>query len=254
VAPAHDRGTAGGGRGRGPRMSSGPSYQYRYSWNSTLPRASTPATSPRELLEIGVAFLVLTFDFILIFSGASLLGGQGLGAAFASVPIVVVAALTALSAFVAHEMAHKVSAQRHGAWAEFRWSLPGLAFSVFSAYLGALFAAPGATVVSGMTDVRDWGKTALAGPMMNAAFAVVFYGGSLLAWYRGDSLYVWLLVLAFFNSWFGTFNLIPIGPLDGAKVLRWSTAVWALAVVIAGSLAVITGLAFYVYGTPVFHS
>ncbi|MGA8303291.1 MAG: metalloprotease [Thermoplasmata archaeon] len=234
-------------------MSGGLTYPLNSSWTSTLPRARKVTTSRRELLQIGTAFAVLTLDFVLIFSGASLLGGRGLGAAFLSLTLVAVAALTALSAFVAHEVAHKVAAQRSGSWAEFRWSLPGLAFSVLTSYLGFLFAAPGATVVSGMVNVREWGKTALAGPMTNLAFGAVFYAASVITWYRGDSLFVWLLVLAFFNSWFGTFNLIPGGPLDGAKVLRWNTGVWAAAIVATGAMAAVTGIGLYVTGSPVLH-
>lgn len=235
-------------------MSSGLTFPSTYSWTTTPPPTGSVKLSGRELVQIGVAFAVLTFDFVLIFSGSGLLEGRGLGSAFSSFTFLSLAALTALTAFVAHEMAHKVTAQRFGYWAEFRWSLSGLAFSVFTAYLGFLFAAPGATLVSGMTDTRQWGRTALAGPVSNFAFGAAFYAGALFTWYRGDSLFVWLLALAFYNSWFGTFNLIPFGPLDGAKVLRWSTVVWVITIASIGALAVLSYLALFYFGTPVLHS
>jgi Zn-dependent protease len=163
---------------------------------------------------------------------------------------VVFAASTALSAFVCHELAHKISAQRHGYWAEFRWSPFGLAFSVLTAYIGWLFAAPGATVIGGMGDVNDWGRTSLAGPATNLSFAVVFYAGSLAAWYLGSALFFWLLLLAWFNAFFGVFNLVPAGPLDGAKVLRWSTATWAVAFAISAIVTAVCYIAIYVVGSP----
>jgi Zn-dependent protease len=232
-------------------MTSGSTFPYTYS-TTPLPTASRSIRFSRtELIQIAGAFAILTLDFVLIFSGAGLLEGGQIGSAFSSLTLVVVAALTALTAFVLHEVAHKIAAQRLGCWAEFRWSLSGLAFSVFTAYLGFLFAAPGATVVSGMADTREWGKTALAGPMMNLGMGAAFYAGALFTWYRGDSVFVWFLALAFYNSWFGTFNLFPFGPLDGAKVLRWSTAVWIVAIIGTGALAAVSYVALNQFGNPV---
>jgi Zn-dependent protease len=234
-------------------MSSGPPLPYTYSWTPTARAPGSSSVSGREFVQIAVAFAVLTLDFILILSGAGLIEGGVLSSAFSSVTLVIVAALTAMTAFVAHEMAHKVSAQSYGYWAEFRWSPMGLVFSLFTAYLGFLFAAPGATVVAGMTDRRQWGRTALAGPLSNFAFGAVFYAGALATWYSGSPLYTWLLVLAYFNCWFGTFNLFPFGPLDGAKVMRWSPATWAVAIVATGALAALSGIALFFYGNPVLH-
>ena len=40
------------------------------------------------------------------------------------------------------------------------------------------------------------------------------------------------------NAWLATFNLIPLGPLDGTKILAWSKGVWALLLVLAIALLV----------------
>ncbi|HXW67386.1 MAG TPA: site-2 protease family protein [Thermoplasmata archaeon] len=231
-------------------MSSG--IPYTYSWTATEPARGRITTSRQEVLQISVAFAVLTLDFVLILFVGGVFTGSSVSSIVA-VPLDLVgfAALVALTAFVCHELAHKISAQRHGYWAEFRWSPIGLAFSVVTAYLGLLFAAPGATVIGGMGNVRDWGRTSLAGPLTNLSFAAAFYAGATAAWFFASPLYFWLLLLAWFNSFFGVFNLLPFGPLDGAKVLRWSSAIWVVAFVVGVAAAVVSYLAVVVVGRPV---
>ncbi|HEV2316805.1 MAG TPA: hypothetical protein VGV89_04430 [Thermoplasmata archaeon] len=195
-------------------------------------------TSPTEIAHILIAAVVLSADIAFIQVRGFVLGGVALpgGVWLEALAIGVAAALTG---FVFHELAHKIAAQRRGYWAEFRMSPMGLVFSVITAFIGFLFAAPGATVVQDMADRRDWGITGLAGPVVNlvegGAFAAagfgLFYLGGFGAWVP------FLFVLGFFNGWFATFNLIPLGPLDGRKVLAWNTGVWAAAIVVSGLLA-----------------
>ena len=41
------------------------------------------------------------------------------------------------------------------------------------------------------------------------------------------------------NTWLALFNLIPFGPLDGAKILRWNKGIWLITIAGAGGLFVI---------------
>lgn len=212
-----------------------------YYWTGPVPRERHRlTTSPVELTHLTIAFLVLTVDIALVegflrfgvvpggFDSAFFLSGLGF------------AAVAALTGFVAHEMAHKVSAQRYGFWAEFRMSPVGLLLSLVTALAGFLFAAPGATVISGMGDSREWGRTSLAGPLLNLVEGSVFLAAGLGVWALSHSLEAWslLVLLAFFNGWFAAFNLIPLGPLDGRKVLRWSAPVWVGSFVLAAGFTV----------------
>jgi Zn-dependent protease len=211
-------------------------------------------TSRTEVLHLGVAYLVLTVCLILIFSGNTFLGSGFAPPGVAGIDgtVVAVSALAALTGFVAHEMAHKVAAQRRGFWAEFRGSAYGLLMALGTSIVGFIFAAPGATVVGGISglDLRSWGRTSLAGPMTNVAFATLFYGAAVGADLAHSGLLVWLMVLAFINAWFGTFNLAPWGILDGFKVFRWDRGVWAAAMGVALTALAFTGLALYGYGSP----
>lgn len=193
------------------------------------PRAVRRVTTSRtEILHLAIAFVVLTVDIALVQAQITLRTGPG----SIDIPTLVaglgVAAVAALTGFVAHEMAHKVVAQRHGFWAEFRMSPAGLFFSLATALFGFLFALPGATVIGGMGDTREWGRTSVAGPMTNLAFGGAFLVAGLIGGRLGLAAPAWniLVFLAFVNAVFAAFNLLPFGPLDGRKVLRWSRSAW----------------------------
>lgn len=208
-------------------------------------RVGRITTSRTEILHVVIAFLVLSLDFAILQSqftagsGFSLMSFAGLVAGLAF------GATAGLTGFVAHEMAHKITAQRYGFWAEFRLSPTGLLLSLVTSFFGFLFAAPGATVVDGMGDLREWGRTSLAGPGMNLAEAAVFLSGSLVGAIALHSFAIWsfFLLLTFFNAWFATFNLIPFGPLDGQKVWRWSKGVWVAAFAVSAVFTVAIFLA-----------
>jgi Zn-dependent protease len=231
-------------------MSWGRNYSYMWPEEERVPHRVT--TSSAEILQIGIAYAVLTFDLVLIFGNVG--AYDGFDTSYITPGLILVCAIAAFTGFVAHEMAHKISAQRRGFWAEFRLSAVGLLVSVVTAALGFLFAAPGATMIGGMdeSDREDWGRTALAGPLSNVAFAGVFYVGSIGLFLADSPWYGWLLVLAFVNAWFAAFNLIPIGPLDGRKVLRWSTGLWVAVFVAVAVFTAAMAVALYLYGDPLF--
>jgi Zn-dependent protease len=232
-------------------MSSGPPYYY--SWTPAAPPVPRVSTSRTEILHLSIAFVVLTVDLTIIFGGGGLLTGGGAGfRSLASLSVVLIAAAAALTGFLCHELAHKIYAQRHGFWAEFRMSPFGLVFSLITAYLGFLWAAPGATVISGMSavDRENWGRTSLAGPLSNVTFAVIFFAGAIATYRVNAWAYSALILLAWVNGWFGTFNLLPVGPLDGAKVLRWSAGTWVAAIVLIGGFTALLTLILYGVTTP----
>ena len=107
-------------------------------------------------------------------------------------------------------------------------------------------------MVDGMDprDRRGWGLTGVAGPVSNLLFAAGFYGASLATFALASDASAALLFLAMINTLFATFNLLPIGPLDGAKVLRWGVARWAVAFLVAAVFLGVCYTAFYSYGSP----
>lgn len=147
--------------------------------------------------------------------------------------------------FILHELAHKFAAQRFGIYAAYRAWPAGLLLMLLFPLLGLrfVFAAPGATYIFAYRlSRRQNGLVSLAGPLTNALLAAAFFVAAFL--YFGLGLPNILLVrlpaplgafsaVEFFltgaaiNMWLGFFNLLPIYPLDGSKVLAWNWMVWA---------------------------
>jgi len=220
-----------------------PQAGYTYTVGPRIAAQRPVSTSSTEIRHITIASLVLTLDFVLVY------GGPAVYPVKTELLIIGSAATAAVTAFVAHELAHKISAQRRGYWAEFRLSPFGLLVSVLvAASTRFLFAAPGATMIGGMTTPEDWGRTSLAGPATNFVFAILFLGSSfaIAAIYPSESTFSGtLLFLAYINGWFGAFNMIPIGPLDGAKVWRWNKSVWVGSFIV---FAAVAGVLLYLIG------
>lgn len=127
-----------------------------------------------------------------------------------------------LMAFILHEYAHKISAIRHGLYAEFRIQPVWAALTAITIFLPFKIIAPGATVIYGYADDDVMGRTALWGPLVNLIMATILVPVSLFI-----APYLWVAV--YFNSFIALFNLIPVFVLDGRKVFAWNKRAWAAA-------------------------
>ncbi len=191
-----------------------------------------------EVRDILIAWLGLGVAFSFALSGGGLtliLGNTGISLADAFY-LVAISLVTVGTGFVFHELSHKFVAQRYGYWAEFRmWPL-GLVLALVTSLLGFIFAAPGATYISG-TDISQSqnGRISLAGPLTNVAIAALF----LPFWLFGGGIWVAVGTIGVrINVFLALFNMLPIGPLDGSKVYRWNLPVWA-------AVFIPLGVAFY---------
>jgi Zn-dependent protease len=192
------------------------------------PRSVSLQFSSRELLDLLVAWLALGVAFMVFFAGGAS-GGLGLLSAGPGTLLTafVVSLVTAGIGFLLHELGHKVSAVRFDNVAVFRADYGMLFVAVMSAFLGFLFAAPGAVHHRGPLTDRQHGLVALAGPAVNLALAVLFVP----ALVAGSLLNLELVTLVggrglAVNLFLAAFNLVPLGPLDGSTVLDWSKLVW----------------------------
>ena len=176
-----------------------------------------------ELRDITVAWLALGLAFAISYA---IRYGLFFGGVSPSdfVYIFLVSILTVGPGFVFHELSHKFVAQRYGFWAEFRMWPQMLVLALLTSLLGFIFAAPGATYISGMNISKEEnGKISVAGPLMNVLIASLFvpfllFGQGFLA----DLGFIGVPI----NIFLAAFNMLPFGPLDGAKVFKWSLPLW----------------------------
>lgn len=189
----------------------------------------------REALDLTLSVIVLSIAFSLVIIQVNFgnIMDLDVGTLLSTLPI---AALIVVPAFILHELAHKIVAQRRDMWAEFRANPVGLvAGLVIPALTGILFAAPGAVEIVGHADKRDAGIISIVGPLVNialAAGALVFdpFIRELPIGSFGDLVEIVVLL----NIVLAGFNMIPLGPLDGRKVWKWSIlgffGMWAIIV------------------------
>jgi len=146
--------------------------------------------------------------------------------------------ITATS-FIVHELAHKYTGIHFGSQARFvMWPTFLIAGVFFAALLGFVFVAPGAVYIFGKAHSRkEEGITSMAGPLANLVMAVLFF---IAAIFGAPMLIVSYGV--FINLWIAFFNLIPFGPLDGAKIIRWNPLVWGALIAIPLILIFFSGI------------
>lgn len=188
--------------------------------------------SRTEIRHILLALGVLIVAFGVAFGGG--IGGITALPEF-FLGTLLLAAIAVPTGFLLHELGHKVVAQRYGCWAEFRAWTYGLFLALLTSFLGLLFAAPGAVRIEGPMTLRQYGRVSGAGPLVNAAIG----GPTLAVWFlllaadvnapitTGMTVLRLVGVVAFVNLLLGTFNMIPVPPLDGSKVYRWDRRAFA---------------------------
>src|SRR3989344_7590074 len=133
-------------------------------------------TSRTEIVDILKAWLALSLAFAFIYSGASVLDGD-LNRIFSLnfVSLFAISMFTAGLGFLLHELSHKLVAQHFGCAAEFRAWDQFLYLAVgLAVFIGFIFAAPGAVMISGMITRKENGLISAAGPATNYVLAMIF--------------------------------------------------------------------------------
>jgi len=208
------------------------SYEYRITYGTPRQTKGRIYFSPKELKHIAIGAL-------LVMGISTAFGFDYLGATNWAFILSAIAAIIT-SSFLTHEIAHKVTAQRRGLWAEFRLTLWGAILTFISIFLPFKIIAPGAVMISGHTNMKEIGKISIAGPATNIVLSAVFIGLT----FAPTPYYQIFAIGAFFNGYIAVFNLIPIGLLDGYKIFNWNKTVWAIAFAVSLALAII---GYYVY-------
>lgn len=187
-----------------------------------------------EVRDLIISFFIISLCFTIASVGRDTNGILNM------LPIVMVGVG---AGFILHELGHKFVSMKYGYWAEFQMWPHGLIFALITSFFGFVFAAPGAvyTYANYMTDEIN-GKISIAGPIVNIILALIFLAGAVAiypsAFYSENSLLIFLICSVGYsvNSFLALFNLLPIGNLDGSKVLTWNVGIWIVTIAIAGIL------------------
>ena len=191
-----------------------------------------------EVRDLFIAFVVISLCFAIVNAG------RDVNAILSILPIVMVGVG---AGFILHELGHKFVSMKYGYWAEFKLWPQGLIFALVTSFFGFVFAAPGAvyTYANYMTDEIN-GKISIAGPIVNIILALVFLAIATViypsAFYSETSALIFIICAVGYsiNSFLAVFNLLPIGNLDGSKVMRWNFGIWVITIAVAGILTLMS--------------
>ena len=185
-----------------------------------------------EIRDLIISFIVISLGFSILYSN------RDFGQITSIFPIVMIGVG---AGFIFHELGHKFAAMHYGYWAEYQLWPIGLFIALVSSFFGFIFAAPGAVVIysNGMMEEEN-GIVSLAGPVINILLGLIFLGIFMsMGTITDETGYMIALICLLgtrINFFLATFNLLPIPPFDGSKVLSWSIPVWLITFAVAAIL------------------
>jgi len=206
-----------------------PVRDYMYFPKGTLEVGKPGKFSKIEILHLLISIFVLTIAFSFALSGNNILSGLSTGFKLDNLIFFIPFSFLGITtAFFFHELSHKFMAQKLGLWSEFRMFSQGLILALVLGFLTPfVFAAPGAVMFRGGAKTHETGQIAASGPLANIVIALITF-----------ILYNWIFyesqigpVIGFIcliNAFIATFNLLPLGPLDGIKIVKWNATVWII--------------------------
>jgi len=176
-----------------------------------------------EIFELIISWGAIT----LAFGAKSVLEGNLLGLLLSSIAVG--------TGFIFHELAHRQVARYYGVYARYRAWYTGLILAIALAFITAKFlgmtfvlAAPGAVyIVGAMGFIHPLLELRIseAGPLANIVVSLSFFIAS------SFSPYPWSFYLGYIsvvNGWLAFFNLLPIPPLDGYKIMKIKPFEWGI--------------------------
>ena len=192
----------------------------------------------KEIRDLIISFIVIALGFTILYSNGD----------YSHITLIFPVVMIGVGAgFIFHELGHKFVAMHYGYYAEYELWPTGLLIALASSFFGFIFAAPGAVVIySNGMEKKTNGIISIAGPIVNIILGLIFF---LILVSLGDFAYTetgYLVALTCvlgtrINFFLAAFNLLPIPPLDGSKVMAWSVPVWLITFAIAALLVLIFG-------------
>lgn len=146
-----------------------------------------------------------------------------------------VVVLATILAYIPHELMHIAVARRLGCLSTYTLDPVGLVLTLVSSTLPVKIIMPGYVIISApyydsFTRRRIEAITASAGPLTNIAIGLgaLFLQLVLTEVFSHHVTLTLLLlqVIVQLSAWIAFFNLLPIPPLDGSKIIAWNPLTW----------------------------
>ncbi|MFX0007894.1 MAG: hypothetical protein ACFFA7_07720 [Promethearchaeota archaeon] len=163
------------------------------------------------------------------------------------------------TAFLFHELGHRQVALHFNLQTKFRLLTFGMILTVIGVVIniyslmsgGSSFpslALPGAVVVLGLSKIdRTTGLCKAAGPIVNLIYGIILFVISFIIPIYPLNMLIGLA--ANLNFMLGTFNMIPIGILDGQNIWKWNKKVY---IALAGSLLTLLVITYILIYSPLY--
>ena len=192
----------------------------------------------KEIRDLIISFIVIALGFTILYSNGD----------YSHITLIFPVVMIGVGAgFIFHELGHKFVAMHYGYYAEYELWPTGLLIALASSFFGFIFAAPGAVVIysNGMEEKTN-GIISIAGPIVNIILGLIFFLilgslGNFVYTETGAIVYLICVLGTRINFFLAAFNLLPIPPLDGSKVMAWCVPVWLITFAIAALLVLIFG-------------
>jgi len=212
-----------------------PARDYMYFPKGSIELSKPGKFSSIEIRQILISMTVLTVAFTFALTGNNVITGLSRGFNFSAFPkYLLFSFLGILTGFVFHELSHKFMAQKQGLWAEYRMFPQGLLLAlILGLFTPFVIAAPGAVVFRGGSRDYETGRIAMAGPLANIIVSLVSLCLFIFVFFENGFLGELFGFISIINAFLATFNLLPFGPLDGVKIIRWNATVWVLLLIVA---------------------
>jgi Zn-dependent protease len=186
--------------------------------------------SVHEISELGIGWLISSFVILYITGTLFEVIQKG------RIPDTLLIYLFVLGiSFFTHELMHKFTAIKYGARAHFKLSREAIFMSLIGIIIGFPILATGAVYWWGEAAASPGirGRVSASGPISNFILAGIFFiiqGIGVFLLPESAALSELLLIIGFtgvwLNAFLGIFNMLPLGILDGAKVLAWDPKIW----------------------------
>jgi Zn-dependent protease len=188
--------------------------------------------STHEISELGIAWVISSVILIVAFYRNVIFEMISNGV----IPDGIFITLFAFGVtFFVHELMHKFTAIKFGAKAYYQITRQGLIIALIGLIIGFPIIAIGAVFWWGesSSSIGIRGRVSAAGPISNltlVGFFMCIQGLGILLWGIFGELGAFLVSFGgtgiMWNIFLGGFNMLPIGILDGAKVLDWNPRIW----------------------------